>query len=120
MVVRVTKNLVLNKYSASVATEFDSHELNFMAAYGEPLVQVGGAITYNNTTFNLKSSMLAMRNQFPTSLELDTLADSVARDKVDAWANTVKANLQTALNALMGRSTPNFPNTTVYQFIYVD
>lgn len=121
MVVRIIKNLVFNKYSANIATEFDSHELVYMAAYGEPAVQVGGDISYDGGgTLHKKPSELFMRSQFPTSFELDITTDDAARSKVDGWAVAVRSNLQAALYALMAKSAPNFPNTTVYQLIYVD
>lgn len=115
MVVSCVTNRQNDFYSTTISTEFSSYELSFIAAYGEPTIQVGGTITYNSSfTYVKNAALILIRSQFPINFGLSHLTDTDAIAKVDAWTALMLTNLQAALDALLALTVPMYPSTVVH------
>jgi hypothetical protein len=114
MVITTTKTIVRNVLTASMATEVSSRELAFMAAYGEPVIDVGGVIEYGtDASISLPSRLVYIRTGFPVEQAFDSNTDPEATAKLSGWISTIVERLTLAKTTLMSKPTPNTPMVIV-------
>jgi hypothetical protein len=114
MVIITTETLVNNVSQASLVTELNSIEVEFVEAYGEPQINLGGTFTYVKSsvtyTFVLVSRLAGMRNGIPFVQAFDGNVNVDAPLMMAAWVAAIITTLTAAKTTLLTNPTPNTPN----------
>ena len=103
MKITFDKELLDNKYSAEVKTEFTDQELELITKFGDSQINVGGTIT-GPPAFDLEDQYRAIKAGFPYTYSIDGNGDSQAKDKMNAWITEVRDRLISAINTLRGKT----------------
>lgn len=116
MVITTTKTIVRNVLTASMTTEVSSRELAFMAAYGEPVIDIGGLIEYGtDASISLPSRLVYIRTGFPVEQSFDSNTDPEASSKLSGWISTLVERLTLAKTTLMAKPAPNTPQVIIHE-----
>ena len=113
----IEKTLTNGVYQVKITTSnFSDTDLSAITKYGDPMIATGGSIPLGNTTFDLNTTdnpELALKAGFASGYTKtwDSDGDDNAGDKATAWANEIRARMQTALNVLRTKMD-SFTGTT--------
>lgn len=104
MQLRNKRSIVDNKYYVVIETSYTVAELDLMAHYGEPTVNVGGTITNSTSiTYEESDQYVAMNTGFPWEHVLDgrDFVDADARSYV--WYDVMAARIATEIGTLKAK-----------------
>jgi len=86
-------------YKVSLTTEdWSENDLNLMARFGEPEVDVGGSFT--TPTFTLPSNLVKVKSEVPITQTFDVRDYANAEARADKWEETISARINAAVVAL--------------------
>jgi len=86
-----------------------------MDAYGEPMVNAGGTIPIEESSYILPDRQVFMRNGSPIEQNFDGNVDEQAAAKLTAWVAEIIVRLTAAKTTLMAKPTPQTPNVVVQE-----
>lgn len=103
----IRTTVVGNEYIATMAlTQWSSSDLELMAAYGEPIIDVGGAFENSPVEFELPENNVRLRRDFPIVQRFDAADNEDAEAHRDLWVEDVTDRISAALTTLRANTHP--------------
>lgn len=85
--------------SKIVASDYSQSELEKMAAFGEPEINLGGSFT-GPPAFTIPDTYARIKTGIPFMGQFDTRDYADAEDRANVWTNEVVIRLKSAISAL--------------------